>query len=117
MLGCPIWHDLPPKVARSLIFPRPDPINNSPSACLAFSGQSDYIYDSDLLLTNQPLGGPMTLLVRDDKGVLHPVHDATQNEIDQLARRAWQTNWQKAEEIGMLPEPIYGLQARTTCAA
>jgi hypothetical protein len=54
----------------------------------------------------------MTLLLRDDHGLLHPVHDATESEIDQLARRAWRTNWEKASEIGMLPKPIYGMSTR-----
>ena len=52
----------------------------------------------------------MTLLLRDDKGVLHPIHDATDNEIANLTRRAWRSNWRKAEEIGLLPEPIYGME-------
>lgn len=64
------------------------------------------------------LGGSpkMTLLLRDDHGILHPVHDATQEEIVGLARRAWRTNWDKAAEIGMLPEPIYGLKSLSASA-
>jgi|HubBroStandDraft_6_1064221.scaffolds.fasta_scaffold4181358_1 hypothetical protein len=59
----------------------------------------------------------MTLLLRDDKGVLHPIHDASETEIADLTRRAWRTNWQKAEEIGLLPEPIYGMEKIAARAA
>ena len=59
----------------------------------------------------------MTLLLRDDKGVLHPVHDATDTEIADLTRRAWRSNWKVAEEYGLLPQPIYGMEKITARAA
>ena len=59
----------------------------------------------------------MTLELRDDKGVYHPVHDATEAELADLTRRAWRTNWQKAEEYGLLPQPIYGMEKITARAA
>jgi hypothetical protein len=52
----------------------------------------------------------MGIYIRDERGNYHVVYDATDTEKAEFTRRAWRTNWQKAGEYGMLPQPIYGME-------
>jgi hypothetical protein len=59
----------------------------------------------------------MSIYIRDERGVMHVVHDASEAEIADLTRRAWHSNAQKAEEYGLLPQPIYGMEKIAARAA
>jgi hypothetical protein len=59
----------------------------------------------------------MELMLRDDRGHMHPIFGVTDEEKGQFVQRCWRTNYERATEIGLLPTPIYGMEKFNALAA